>query len=238
MAQALVPLKDLVQAKTRLAGLLRPSERRALAQAMVEDVLSVLSAHPEVVGVTLLSDDPGADMLAAKYACDCLAERQLAAVGLNPLLEEAVTRLQRDSGGQLLVLHGDLPLLDGDDISAVLAQQRRSGGLVIGCDREGTGTNLLAFDEGSAVPFRFGPGSCARHQAAARAAGVPVLVLRRAGIALDIDGPPDMAALLRALDGQVRGETAALLRGTELGVRLALALETLAPDGLGRIHRC
>ena len=40
MAQALLPLKDLVQAKTRLGGLLRPSERRALAQAMAEDVLA------------------------------------------------------------------------------------------------------------------------------------------------------------------------------------------------------
>jgi len=60
MAQALVPLKDLVQAKSRLAGLLRPSERRALAQAMVEDVLSVLSRHKDIVRVTLVSDDPGA----------------------------------------------------------------------------------------------------------------------------------------------------------------------------------
>ena len=34
MTQALVPLKDLVEAKSRLSGLLRPSERRALAQAM------------------------------------------------------------------------------------------------------------------------------------------------------------------------------------------------------------
>ena len=43
MAQALVPLKDLVLAKTRLSGVLTSVERRALAQAMVEDVLDVLS---------------------------------------------------------------------------------------------------------------------------------------------------------------------------------------------------
>jgi len=237
-AQALVPLKDLVQAKTRLAGLLRPSERRALAQAMVQDVLSVLSGHPEVARVTLLSDDPGAEMLAANYGCDCLAERDLGASGLNALLEEAVTRLARGTGQPLLVLHGDLPLLGSDDITAVLAQQRGCGGLVIGCDREGTGTNLLAFEEGCAVPFRFGPDSCARHLAAARAAGITALVVQRPGIALDIDGPPDMVALLEALDGGVAGETAALLCGTGLGARLALALETLAPAGHGRIHRC
>ena len=44
MAQALVPLKDLVAAKSRLSGVLSPAERRSLAQAMVEDVLALSSA--------------------------------------------------------------------------------------------------------------------------------------------------------------------------------------------------
>ena len=66
MAQALVPLKDLVQAKSRLAGLLRPSERRALAQAMAEDVLNVLANHVNVAGITLVSDDPGAGLPAVR----------------------------------------------------------------------------------------------------------------------------------------------------------------------------
>lgn len=238
MTQALVPLKDLVQAKTRLAGLLRPSERRALAQAMVQDVLSVLSAHPEIGRVTLLSDDPGAGLLAAQYGCDCLAERELGGSGLNALLAEAVTRIVPGTGQPVLILHGDLPLLRGDDISAVLAQQRHSGGLVIGCDREGRGTNLLAFDEESAVPFHFGPDSCARHLAAARAAGVTAAILQREGIALDIDRPADVSALLTALQGRATGETGALLGGTGLGARLALALEPLVPADRERIQPC
>ncbi len=41
---ALLPLKDLVQAKTRLGGVLASHERRALAQAMAEDVLAALTA--------------------------------------------------------------------------------------------------------------------------------------------------------------------------------------------------
>ena len=53
MAQALVPLKDLVEAKSRLSGLLRPSERRALAQAMAEDVEAALELLE--VAITLIS---------------------------------------------------------------------------------------------------------------------------------------------------------------------------------------
>ena len=58
MTWALLPLKDLVRAKTRLAGLLAPSERRALAQAMVEDVLGALTACSQLEGVLLVTDDP------------------------------------------------------------------------------------------------------------------------------------------------------------------------------------
>ena len=41
---AVVPVKDLDGAKQRLAGLLPPTQRRALAAAMLEDVLAALVA--------------------------------------------------------------------------------------------------------------------------------------------------------------------------------------------------
>ena len=142
MAQALVPLKDLVQAKSRLAGLLSPSERRALAQAMVEDVLGVLSSHSQIRRVVLVSDDPAAGLLANQYATDCWSERSLGCRGLNAVIRQASQRLLAETDEPLLVLHGDLPLLTQTDISAVLQQQRQLDGLVIGCDLQGTGTNL------------------------------------------------------------------------------------------------
>jgi 2-phospho-L-lactate guanylyltransferase len=227
MAQALVPLKDLVQAKSRLAGLLRPSERRALAQAMVEDVLAVLSCHPGINRVTLVSDDPGAGLLANNYGIDCWAESSLGCSGLNAVIRQASERLLTNTDEPLLVLHGDLPLLAAADISAVLRCQRQLAGLVIGCDLAGVGTNLLAFTRASVPRFRFGVDSCARHLASARRAGVPVQVLQRSGIALDVDEPRDMQRLLAALDDRAEGKTYKLLRGSELGARLELALATL-----------
>ncbi len=227
MAQALVPLKDLVQAKSRLAGLLRPSARRALAPAMVEDVLSVLSRHKGINRVTLVSDDPGAGLLANTYGIDYWDENALGCSGLNPVVQEASARLLTDGEETLLVLHGDLPLLTAADISAVLRAQRQLAGLVIGCDLAGTGTNLLAFTRGSAPRFCFGVDSCARHLAFARGSGVPVQVLQRSGIALDVDEPRDMKLLMSALERETAGETFKLLHGSELGARVELALATL-----------
>lgn len=230
MAQALVPLKDLVQAKTRLSGLLSPSERRALAQAMVEDVLAVLSVHPWISRVTLVSDDPGASLLAARYRIDYWSEKSLGCRGLNAVVACASQRLLAESGEPLLVLHGDLPLLTATDISTVIQRQRDLGGLVIAPDLQGSGTNLLAFDRGCMPRFCFGADSCARHRRAAQADSLETGLVNRPGIATDVDEVQDLAVLVDTLGVDSTGETAALLWGTDLGSRIRLALDTLG-DG-------
>lgn len=234
MAQALVPLKDLVQAKTRLAGLLSPSERRALTQAMLEDVLAVLAAHPAIAGVTLLSDDPAAHLLAAQYGAVHWPESEMGCRGLNAVLQSSSRRLLAEREQPLLLLHADLPLLCEEDISAVLAARHENSGLVVGCDRHGVGTNLLCFDAASAPSFCFGADSCARHLAAARDQGIAATLLRRAGVGLDVDEPRDLELLSAQLDAIAAGHTAALMRRTGLGARISMALGSLAPYEIQR----
>lgn len=231
VAQALLPLKDLVEAKSRLAGLLRPSERRALAQAMAEDVLGVLSGHPGIAQITLVSDDPGADLLARKYGADCWSENSLGCRGLNPLIQCASERLLACAEESVLVvLHGDLPLLTAQDISAVLDSQRQLGGLIIGCDRQGKGTNLLAFNAASMPDFCFGADSCAGHVASASQAGVPVHILQRTGIGVDVDEAQDLKCVMEQLHLRSASNTAQLLNNTGLGARVTLALADMPAD--------
>lgn len=228
MAQALVPLKDLVQAKSRLAGLMNPSERRALAQAMVEDVLAVLCSHPQLDRVTLVSDDPGARLLAQDYGAVFLAESTLGSSGLNQVIAAAIDRLPEVAAESVLVLHGDLPLLNAADVSSALALQSQHGGLVIGCDRRQRGSNLLAFDRSSRPRFCFGMDSCQAHQRSAQDAGIPSRVLYRHGIALDVDEAGDILELMDSLE--MAGErTRTVLQGTGLGNRISLAFSDLAP---------
>jgi len=225
-ARALVPLKDLVAAKSRLAGLLDPAERRALARAMVEDVLSVLAAHPQVSTVTLVSDDPGAKMLADKYGARHWLERSLNCRGLNPVIAHSCDLLLAESDQPIIVLHGDLPCLGADDITAVLDSLTESGGLTVGCDRHGQGTNLLAFDSGSIPEFTFGEDSCARHCESTKSRGIPAQLLHRPGIALDIDEPQDLALLIQEIEQGLQGHCTQLLSGTALGCRLQLQLSS------------
>ena len=93
MTHALIPLKRLTEAKTRLAGLLQSSDRQALALAMVEDVLAVLSAHNDIDSITVVSDDPVAPLLANRYGARCWQERDLGCTGLNAVIAAASQRL-------------------------------------------------------------------------------------------------------------------------------------------------
>jgi 2-phospho-L-lactate guanylyltransferase len=84
-------------------------------------------------------------------------------------------------------------------------------------DRHGEGTNALLLEPPDAIEPSFGPGSCARHVRAARAAGVAHAVVDVPTLALDVDTGDDLEALAATLGGR-RGQapaTRGALRGLE-----------------------
>ncbi|TXS95500.1 2-phospho-L-lactate guanylyltransferase [Parahaliea maris] len=222
MLHVLLPLKDLVAAKTRLAGILSPSERRGLMQAMAEDVLAVLSSHPAADRLWLVSDDPGAALLAEHFHARHLAERALGCSGLNRVLAAACDRIDAGPGDHIMVLHADLPWLAARDVDAALTRYAAAGGLLLAPDRNGAGTNLMVFPAASRPSFRFGTDSCERHRQWAREAGVRCTLLQRKGTARDIDHPADIAQLLVATD--IGDATRAWLDQPGLRARLTLAI--------------
>ncbi|QFU76528.1 7,8-didemethyl-8-hydroxy-5-deazariboflavin synthase subunit CofH [Halioglobus maricola] len=212
-AHALVALKSLTLAKTRLAPLLGPADRAALVQAMAADVLQVLASHRSVTSVTLVSDDPAATMLAQQFGAEVLSEAALAGEGLNALLAAATEHIRTDRKGPLLVLHADLPLLRESDISAVLTALENTD-VVIGSDNAAMGTNLLALASGVDPNYQFGAASCQRHSAWAESAGLSASELKRPGIGLDIDEPMDLDALLKC--EHIGRHTAAWVSGSDV----------------------
>jgi 2-phospho-L-lactate guanylyltransferase len=96
-----------------------------------------------------------------------------------------------------LLVPGDAPLLDPAELTALLGHTEP---LVIVPDRHGSGTNALALAPPDAIEPSFGEGSCARHVAAARDAGVPFGVEELSSLALDLDTPADVVALTMALE--------------------------------------
>lgn len=234
MTWALMPLKDLVQAKTRLSGTLAPSERRALAQAMAEDVLAALSRCDGLEGILLISDDPGADLLAGKYQVELLPESELSVSGLNPVIEAGCRRLREKGVEAVMVVHGDLPLLTSEELEQMLAYRKEQQlDLVICPDRRQDGTNIMLCDLGRLPPLSYGRGSCGLHQQSAEQADLAADLLPLPGAALDVDQPADLVDLSEMLEHPSLGEhTAAFLGNDEIRARLSLLAESTGQDSL------
>jgi 2-phospho-L-lactate/phosphoenolpyruvate guanylyltransferase len=204
---ALLPVKSFTHAKQRLRTGLHPDQRRALAEAMLRDVLSALTST-ELDGVIVITAARTAREVALEHGADVLEDRErghnaAARLGLETALEDGAERA--------LLVPGDCPAVDPAEVDALLARRPSGAEVVIVPDRHGTGTNALLLAPPDALEPSFGPGSCRRHAEHARATGLTYEVQRLPSLALDIDTPEDLAELARL--GDRAPMTNALLAG-------------------------
>lgn len=189
---AIVPVKRLAEAKSRLGPRLDPAARAALVVGMLRSVLSALGASGVVGERVVVSPDPAVLAVARAAGASALPQRD---DGLNQALEAA--RASLPLAPALLILPADLPLLGMAEVRGLVALSRTSPGIVLTPDRERQGTNALVVRPADALPFQFGPDSFRRHQAAAWAAGLAVEVYQAPALALDLDTPADLDELRR-----------------------------------------
>ncbi|WCB93242.1 Phosphoenolpyruvate guanylyltransferase [Baekduia alba] len=202
---AILPVKRFGAAKQRLDNDLSDGTRRALAEAMVTDVLIALRRSKRVDEVLVVSGETMAVALAAGYDAAAVVDdpedagHSSAAVrGVDAAIERGATRV--------LLVPGDCPALDPAEVDALLADADgvETPDVVVVPDRHGTGTNALLLTPPDAIQPAFGPGSRERHERLAREAGATVAAIDVPTLGLDVDTVEDLAALRTALE-DVRG---------------------------------
>jgi 2-phospho-L-lactate guanylyltransferase len=192
---AVVPVKDTRAAKQRLATALSPELRRGLAPAMLEDVLAALAEAPGLAGRLIVTTDPAAIALAARYGCCSTADG--AGDGHTGAVMAAARRLARDGVAGMLTVPGDIPLVTAAEIGRLLAAHRPAPSFTIAPSHDEKGSNAILVSPSDAVPLRFGDDSFFPHLRAAEACGIAPTVLHLPGIAFDIDNPADLAHFAR-----------------------------------------
>jgi 2-phospho-L-lactate guanylyltransferase len=110
--------------------------------------------------------------------------------GLNTEIASATHTL---GDTRVAVIHGDLPFLTVDDVSALLASGENGYG--IAPDRHGSGTNAMALRDACGFSFGFGQNSFHYHSAQAKGRAQ---IIRRHGLAFDIDTADDLADAVAA----------------------------------------
>lgn len=185
---AVVPIKGLQQAKSRLAGALSPGERADITQAMLAHVLDAIDASDAVDSIAVISPRP--EELYLPFGVTAILQTR---DGLNNLLEQGREWAGRQRAGALIVSFADLPHLTSGEIADIVRLGEQEGTAVLAPDRHDLGTNIMLLHPPTLAPFAFGLNSYEKHRHAAAKAGVRIEIYRSPGTSLDIDTPDDLA---------------------------------------------
>uniref|UniRef100_UPI002454F756 2-phospho-L-lactate guanylyltransferase n=1 Tax=Nocardia abscessus TaxID=120957 RepID=UPI002454F756 len=141
---AVIAVKSLDRAKSRLADRLRPEHRARLVLAMLADTVTATAAVGAVVSVTVVTPDPAVADLARTLGAHVHPEpRRPGADGLNAALAATADALRGAHGPiDLLALQADLPALRPEELSDMLAAAPRGLRSIV-VDHEGSGTAAL-----------------------------------------------------------------------------------------------
>jgi len=171
---AVVPVKSLTRAKSRLRGALPGVAHERLVLGLLRDTLTAVLACPVVDELMVVTNEPRAAELAAELGARVAPDAPDA--GLNPAFAHGAALA---GSVPVAALTGDLPALRPAELAAGLAAagalaDRSTGGADAAAgaggrgfvpDASGTGTTLLTAPSGAALRPRFGPGSAAAHAA-------------------------------------------------------------------------
>lgn len=206
----LVPVKNLANAKQRLASILDQPSRTELAQAMLFDVLATLGTWQNRPEIGIVTIDPFARELAEHFRFEVIPDNRN--ISETHAIDMATQVCVERGVESTLVIPGDIPLIQSWELEKILTLAPEQGSVLVPAS-DHRGTNAVFRRPANLFPLRFGNDSFKPHQAAAAATGKPCIVVPLPGIAIDVDNPGDLAQILAA-PGNTRAQR--LLRDWDL----------------------
>jgi coenzyme F420-0:L-glutamate ligase/coenzyme F420-1:gamma-L-glutamate ligase len=185
-------MKDPAEAKTRLAPALGADARERMALLLFENALAFFVRFQSGQPLAVVTRSERIARLARAAGATVVSEE--AHGGINGAARAAATWARTIGAQSLLVVHSDVPALADAELAAVIDAGRHAS-VVIAESTDG-GSNALFLSPPDAIPFLFGAGSAARHEAAATERGLPCRRLRLPLLSRDVDTPDDLAHAL------------------------------------------
>ncbi|MEX0817573.1 MAG: 2-phospho-L-lactate guanylyltransferase [Gaiellales bacterium] len=181
---AIVPVKGLDGAKSRLAAVFSPEARADLVRAMLTNVLAACAASQAIERVLLVTPEP-------ELAPDGVEVLVDGGTGHGEAVADALADPRASRGA--IVLMADVPLVRADSLDRLAAA---AAPVALAPALDG-GMNAFAFRGELAFEPAFGvPDAAAVTVERARAAGVDATVVDDPLLALDFDRPGDITALV------------------------------------------
>ena len=189
--RALIPVKSLQEAKSRLAPYLAQPQRAQLVLTMLEHVITVLHKSAAFECISVVSADPEVLQHASAWGAQALREQ---AAGHNPALHAAAQHELASGAQTLLTISADLPFVCAQDIQ-VLLEKAQTYDVVLVPAQKGSGTNAVLARPPLAVPYVFGPDSLQRYIEEAQQRHLYYTLHSSPGLAFDVDTYDDLEVL-------------------------------------------
>jgi 2-phospho-L-lactate/phosphoenolpyruvate guanylyltransferase len=182
-----IPVKLLPVGKSRLGGVLSPTERQGLTRFLLGRLLGVLAGVPGLGQPVVVSRDTAVAELIHPYAT--LFQEDPTA-DLNEALQETQAYLQAtdSSSTHWLILPSDLPLIGGEDVAVLQGCDTAVG--IVG-NQQQDGTNALLLPLHTPFTLHFGPNSFQLHRQEAARRHLSYTCFNLPRLAFDIDTPQD-----------------------------------------------
>lgn len=201
---AIVPVKPLLRAKSRLSPVLSSEQRAELSQRLLLRTLDVLEQLPEVSHTLVISRDQRALALAREHKARTVTE--YGSPDLNVALARATALAKSQGATAVLVLPADLPLIDTQHVRELISYAGEPPVVVVAPDRHERGTNALLVAPPGLIEYEFGPDSYAHHHARGESAGAKVEICRSLALGLDLDAPEDLELYRNDSNREIRLE--------------------------------
>lgn len=185
---AVIPVKPLVNTKTRLASVLSPQERTALTMQLFVRLICEVKQVARIAETVVVTRDERLAALACAFGTHRTAEA--AEEGLNEAVARGVRLAGQRGATHALILPSDLPLVTRADLDRLLEKVADTA-VSICSDEKALGTNALLVPVGAKFRFAYGVNSLEQHIAEAERAGLLVQRLYNDNLQFDIDTAND-----------------------------------------------
>jgi len=190
---AIIPVKGLLDSKSRLSRALDPQNKKKLIIGLLEDVLTAVEDSELFNRVLVVSSDPNVEKEAKLRDGTFLRQE---GQGLNAGVRQSTLFAMRERASSVAVLLADVPLVEKRDLRELYSTGDVAPRVVLSPSLKG-GTNVMIREPPDIIATAYGRWSFSTHLRVAQKTGLAVYSVSNPRLSFDVDIPEDLITITR-----------------------------------------
>jgi len=190
---AVIPVKGLLDSKSRLSRALDPQNKKKLIIALLKDVLTAVEDSGLFNRVLVVSPDLNVEKEAKLPGGTFLHQD---GQGLNAGIRQSTLFAMRERASSVAVLLADMPLVEKRDLKELYSAGDPVPRVVLSPSLKG-GTNVMVREPPNIIAPAYGRWSFSTHLRAAQKTGLAVYSVSNLRLSFDVDTPEDLITMKR-----------------------------------------